>query len=323
MKTSISSDVWEKKKALIAKLYMEEEWPLKQVIKQIRSDDFNPSETQLRSRLKKWRVTKPSRQTRKKPQGATDDESDKDRRSSTASPRHRKSSPLRDCARHTADWVAPTHSLYGQPQIASQQLTPSPSGDPSVHSFTDGNPVTSSFEHPAQTSPVGQGLMVNTSSVVTPSYSSLPLSPESCLPSPGSSAPPAMAQWSPRSVSVDLGLNPTMHQAPWYSVPFEPVTPPAGVPHSAPLPPSVSGYMVPPAQGVFPPEFAHYPGEDYQTYDAKPWKRTMSLQYDYGHGRPEHSDRKYHHSYHQPPPGIISMPPSQPVMCAPMMPYST
>lgn len=42
MKTSISSDVWEKKKALIAKLYMEEEWPLKQVIKQIRSDDFNP-----------------------------------------------------------------------------------------------------------------------------------------------------------------------------------------------------------------------------------------------------------------------------------------
>lgn len=42
MKTSISSDVWEKKKALIAKLYMEEEWPLKQVIKQIRTDDFNP-----------------------------------------------------------------------------------------------------------------------------------------------------------------------------------------------------------------------------------------------------------------------------------------
>jgi hypothetical protein len=42
MKTSISSDVWEKKKALISKLYMEDEWPLKQVIKQIRTDDFNP-----------------------------------------------------------------------------------------------------------------------------------------------------------------------------------------------------------------------------------------------------------------------------------------
>ncbi|KAE8146024.1 hypothetical protein BDV25DRAFT_163320 [Aspergillus avenaceus] len=66
MKNTIPSDVWERKKALIAKLYKDEEWPLKQVIKQIRSDDFNPSETQLRSRLKKWRVTKPSRQTRKK-----------------------------------------------------------------------------------------------------------------------------------------------------------------------------------------------------------------------------------------------------------------
>jgi hypothetical protein len=42
MKTSIPSDVWEKKKALIAKLYKEEEWPLKQVIKKIRSDNFNP-----------------------------------------------------------------------------------------------------------------------------------------------------------------------------------------------------------------------------------------------------------------------------------------
>lgn len=91
MKNSIPSDVWEKKKALIARLYKDEEWPLKQVIKQIRTKDFNPrfvcpsapsilwdpclfiiarSETQLRSRLKKWRVTKPSRQTRKKPADA-------------------------------------------------------------------------------------------------------------------------------------------------------------------------------------------------------------------------------------------------------------
>lgn len=42
MKTSISSCVWERKKALINKLYVEEEWPLKHVLKQIRSDDFNP-----------------------------------------------------------------------------------------------------------------------------------------------------------------------------------------------------------------------------------------------------------------------------------------
>ena len=42
MKNSIPSDVWEKKRALIAKLYKDEEWPLKQVIKQIRAEDFNP-----------------------------------------------------------------------------------------------------------------------------------------------------------------------------------------------------------------------------------------------------------------------------------------
>jgi hypothetical protein len=42
MKTSIPSDVWEKKKTLIARLYKDEEWPLKQVIKQIRTEDFNP-----------------------------------------------------------------------------------------------------------------------------------------------------------------------------------------------------------------------------------------------------------------------------------------
>ncbi|EEP77241.1 predicted protein [Uncinocarpus reesii 1704] len=66
MKTTISSDVWESKKAQIANLYKVEEWPLKQVMKRIRSVDFNPTETQLRSKLKKWGVRKPSRQERKK-----------------------------------------------------------------------------------------------------------------------------------------------------------------------------------------------------------------------------------------------------------------
>lgn len=42
MKRSIPSDVWETKKAVIARLYKDEEWPLKQVTKQIRSADFNP-----------------------------------------------------------------------------------------------------------------------------------------------------------------------------------------------------------------------------------------------------------------------------------------
>lgn len=91
MKPSIPPALWEKKRSQIAKLYKDEEWPLKHVIKQIRTEEFNPrfaentftrflfnqyaniysiSETQLRSRLKKWRVTKPSRQCRKKSQGS-------------------------------------------------------------------------------------------------------------------------------------------------------------------------------------------------------------------------------------------------------------
>ncbi|KAE8329696.1 hypothetical protein BDV39DRAFT_171210 [Aspergillus sergii] len=61
MKNTISSTAWEKRKGLIIKLYQEEDWPLKQVLKSIRSDTFNPSESQLRSRLRKWGVTKRSR----------------------------------------------------------------------------------------------------------------------------------------------------------------------------------------------------------------------------------------------------------------------
>lgn len=67
MKNSISANVWENKRSEISNLYKDEEWPLKQVIKKIRTPDFNPTETQLRSRLKKWGVTKPSRQKRRKP----------------------------------------------------------------------------------------------------------------------------------------------------------------------------------------------------------------------------------------------------------------
>ncbi|KAF5855748.1 hypothetical protein ETB97_008479 [Aspergillus alliaceus] len=58
MKHKITSSMWDRKKSLIVRLYQEEEWPLKQVIKRLNSHTFNPSETQLRSRLKKWRITK-------------------------------------------------------------------------------------------------------------------------------------------------------------------------------------------------------------------------------------------------------------------------
>ncbi|KAL3462262.1 hypothetical protein BJX64DRAFT_259531 [Aspergillus heterothallicus] len=61
MKSPISPDIWENKRLLITKLYKDEEWPLKQVIKLVQTNDFHPSESQLRSRLKKWHITKPSR----------------------------------------------------------------------------------------------------------------------------------------------------------------------------------------------------------------------------------------------------------------------
>ncbi|KAB8233953.1 hypothetical protein ETB97_003280 [Aspergillus alliaceus] len=66
MKHNIASNMWERKKGLIVQLYQDEEWPLKQVLKRIRTHTFNPSETQLRSRLKKWRITKLSRRRHKR-----------------------------------------------------------------------------------------------------------------------------------------------------------------------------------------------------------------------------------------------------------------
>jgi hypothetical protein len=42
MKNSISREAWEKKKEVIANLYVKEDWPAMQVIKRIRSDGFNP-----------------------------------------------------------------------------------------------------------------------------------------------------------------------------------------------------------------------------------------------------------------------------------------
>ncbi|KAJ5128412.1 hypothetical protein N7448_002131 [Penicillium atrosanguineum] len=339
MKTSISSDVWEKKKALIAKLYMEEEWPLKQVIKQIRSDDFNPSETQLRSRLKKWRVTKPSRQTRKKPQGSTSgDESERDGKSvSSVSSRSHRSPASKPRSISRSDWTA--HPAYAPSDVHSvdqkwnaplaQQLTPTLSGehvlvsDRHLHSFPDHSPTTASFEQPGHTSPVPDGLMVSTSSAVTPAYAAYPLSPDSCFPSPGSSTTPALAQWPPRSVSVDMNLNPALHPGHWYHMPFEPITPPSGVPHSAT--PVYRDHMpMVASHGVYPHEYAHYnEAPEYHGYDPKPWKRTMSLQYDY-HRRSEH-ERKSVPS-HSHPPTMVPLPSSQPAgphaaMCAPLMPY--
>ncbi|KAJ5951760.1 uncharacterized protein N7479_010173 [Penicillium vulpinum] len=350
MKTSISSDVWEKKKALISKLYMEEEWPLKQVIKQIRTDDFNPSETQLRSRLKKWRVTKPSRQTRKKSlASASGEEPDADKDVHKASiQRPLPSLPTKETLTPHHEWPM-IQPIYGQASITHhpvpeqerkwsspmiQRLTPSPSdehilvpGRTKAVSYPDTSPTTKSFDH---TSPVGEGLMVNTTSAIVPSYPAYPLSPESCLPSPGTTTTPGGIGWSPRAVSVDYGLNP----AQWYSLPFEAITPPAATPQStaAPMAPSINGYL-PQAQLYHSHYQQHYSeAPEYPNcYDAKNWKRAMSLQYDMaGHlaARPEHDMKQmlphtqpHEQSHTMASPSHAQSGGPHSVMCAPIMSY--
>lgn len=314
------------------------------------------SETQLRSRLKKWRVTKPSRQTRKKPQD--DPDSEKDVRTST-SPRnhsrnHRPIPASKGTARSRPDWVA-AHPIYApstlasqavDPQskwntaLASQQLTPSPNGEHGlvdrsapVSAFSNPSPTTTSFEPSAHTSPVDGGLMLNTTSAMTPSYAAYPLSPDSSFPSPGSATTPvAMAPWPSRAVSVDLGLTQSLHPSHWYSMPFEPITPPSGAPRSAPLSaplaPPTAGYrdhmpmVAPQNPNVFASEFGHYgEAQGYHGYDPKSWKRAMSLQYDFA--RSHDHERKHHpHGQHA---GMVPVPAAQggphAVMCAPIAPY--
>ncbi|KAJ5605096.1 hypothetical protein N7510_010250 [Penicillium lagena] len=260
MKTSISSNVWETKKALISRLYMEEEWPLKQVIKQIRSDDFNPSETQLRSRLKKWRVTKPSRQTHKKPQAPTRSKHDPDTENNKkrpSSPRPKDPQPpppsFTEVPSLTTEWTL-SLPVYTQSKLSlsAQPLTPSPSSgqqtraatsftDPSPHaSFADPCPHDSPFN---QTSSVSEGLIFNTPTCAypTPGY---PLSPDPCFASPDTAlAPPGIA-WPTRSLSVDCGLNPAVSAPSWYSLTVGAITPPPGVSHSAaPLSAPIAGQM--------------------------------------------------------------------------------
>jgi hypothetical protein len=173
--------------------------------------------------------------------------------------------------------------------------------------------------------------MVNTTSAVAPSYpagSAYPLSPESCLPSPGGTAntTPGGIAWPPRAASADYGLNP----AQWYQLPFEAITPPNGVAQStAPMAPSLAGYLPPISGHVYQPQYSNYQGEAseyHHGYGDKNWKRAMSLQYDMGGhpalGRAEHVERKLIH--HGQPQTVMS--PShtqsgpQSVMCAPI-PY--
>ncbi|KAL8639044.1 MAG: hypothetical protein Q9228_003868 [Teloschistes exilis] len=57
---------WNERKEEILRLYIEEQWTLKLVMRAMRTSDFDPTESQYRTRLKKWKLRKP-RQHREHP----------------------------------------------------------------------------------------------------------------------------------------------------------------------------------------------------------------------------------------------------------------
>ncbi|KAL4784494.1 hypothetical protein BJX76DRAFT_218055 [Aspergillus varians] len=284
----IPSDVWEEKKALIAALYKDEEWPLKQVIKKIRSDNFNPSETQLRSRLKKWRVTKPSRQTRKKSEEATKDtarETNSPKRySNNSSPklqtRHRSLPTAREVPGTEPEWYK-TNSAYdphglppmplGGGQHISTAWAPnsshsSPLSSPSKSRMSSHSSLaisTSTSYDPSQTSPLMDGALLNPTPAMTPTFANPPyaLVADSCMQTP---------------VSTTTAVPPIHWEMPqWYSMPMEATTRAPSMPFytTGPLTPPID-----PIMHMMPPQPAQHMSE-FQD-GLKSWKRTMTGPYD-------------------------------------------
>ncbi|KAI4192598.1 MAG: hypothetical protein LQ350_008613 [Teloschistes chrysophthalmus] len=50
---------WNERKEEILRLYIDEQWTLKLVMRAMRTSDFDPSESQYRTKLKKWKLRKP------------------------------------------------------------------------------------------------------------------------------------------------------------------------------------------------------------------------------------------------------------------------
>ncbi|KAL9580713.1 MAG: hypothetical protein Q9212_004327 [Teloschistes hypoglaucus] len=50
---------WKERKEEILRLYIDEQWTLKLVMRAMRTSDFDPSESQYRTKLKKWKLRKP------------------------------------------------------------------------------------------------------------------------------------------------------------------------------------------------------------------------------------------------------------------------
>ncbi|KAL4753369.1 hypothetical protein BDW72DRAFT_31668 [Aspergillus terricola var. indicus] len=284
MKSSvpISSDVWEEKKALIAALYKDEEWPLKQVIKKIRSENFNPSETQLRSRLKKWRVTKPSRQTRERTKECVRSPKTTSCSNNNGSPNSQTRSRLpptpAEAPATQSEWSMPNradgpHSLptmplpFGQHQQdirtfwapASSHSSPlSSPGKSRVNSLASMTISTSTYE-PSQTSAFVDGPLLDSTPAMTPTFANSPyaLDNNSCLqtPVPTTTAVPPV-QWAmPQCYLLPIETSSQAPSMPLYT--------------TGPLTPPIDPMMLPMAPQT--PEF----------HDCmKSWKRTLSSPYD-------------------------------------------
>ncbi|KAB8262814.1 hypothetical protein BDV32DRAFT_119558 [Aspergillus pseudonomiae] len=344
MKNTIPSDVWERKKALIAKLYKDEEWPLKQVIKQIRSDDFNPSETQLRSRLKKWRVTKPSRQTRKKSQ---DDQPDVNGDSSS----HEAGSPKDEtpispktqlCSTQKPDTVLSS----SEPDFYMGDGSYTHHDFPTTGSFNNQNASnawahdrdssvvvisnSNSFEPSSHTSPLIDGVILDSaSSMGSFQNSHYAVTTASCMTTPttAETAPISwvVPQWYP--IHLEAGAHPS--SIPYYTAP--PLSPPIDPAMQMVSPHPPHRLYSPPSPGC---SFSHE--QVFDLHDArKPSFRSMPIPYSPGtaggHSRANQKGGQQekmsfptklsNHSPVGPVTQSPNFPSGHPVMCAPTFPY--
>ncbi|KAA8642343.1 Clr5 domain-containing protein [Aspergillus tanneri] len=340
MKNSIPPDVWERKKSLIAKLYKDEEWPLKQVIKKIRSDDFNPSETQLRSRLKKWRVNKSSRQTRKSHNGQQESAWNDSRptsrgNSSSVSPRTQMRSIQQSHAAHVPTTQSEWYLNNGS--YAQQDLPPAMSFDGRSSTTSPAVAVISgsSAYEPPNISPLVDSVLLDSpiiaSSFPEPSYT---ITTDSCMQASVSTSSPT--QWSTPQ---------------WYSMALEPGTrhPPMPFITTVTLnPPTDPTLQLMPynSHGVYQPQLPSPSSYSHQRMphchkDMKPWQQAASASKypgcswwssksgSKGEGTSlEGKTSLRSKAFSQPPAGLMTPQPpffsngQRPVMCSPMYEYS-
>lgn len=210
------------------------------------------SETQLRSRLKKWRVTKTFRRTRKGIQGQIpgNNQSEEDQKRIRATPQNDKS-PAAATGTATTGWDGPSLPVSAlldfQPHPIDQRWNTSLAGRLTSNHFMEhrcypdrfhtvrdsleSNPPFSPFEGPAWTSPATEGLNMNTTPGMMPPCARQPVHPGPQMCSPETT----MVDWPPCTVPPNQELSSTVYPGGWYPMPFEASTSPPDLSHSKPV----------------------------------------------------------------------------------------